>query len=75
MNADDKAKITDILLYINKLYTVYTRLFIYDIKGTIVAESNLHNDPLDAVGQKGQRRLRTGDFFLALAAGIPGIAV
>ena len=52
MNADDKAKITDILLYINKLYTVYTRLFIYDIKGTIVAESNLHNDPLDAVGRK-----------------------
>ena len=52
LNADDKAKITDILLYINKLYTVYTRLFIYDIKGTIVAESNLHNDPLDAVGRK-----------------------
>ncbi|MFA6051991.1 MAG: chemotaxis protein CheW [Methylobacter sp.] len=52
LNADDKAKITDILFYINKLYTVYTRLFIYDIKGTIVAESNLHNDPLDAVGRK-----------------------
>ncbi|MDO9270960.1 MAG: chemotaxis protein CheW [Methylobacter sp.] len=52
LNLDDKAKITDILIYINKLYTVYTRLFIYDIKGTIVAESNLHNDPVDAVGRQ-----------------------
>lgn len=52
LSADDKAKITDILLYINKLYTVYTRLFIYDIKGTIVAESNLHNDPMDTVGRQ-----------------------
>jgi chemotaxis signal transduction protein len=52
LSSDDKAKITDILLYINKLYTVYTRLFIYDIKGTIVAESNLHNDPMDAVGRQ-----------------------
>ncbi len=52
LSSDDKAKITDILIYINKLYTVYTRLFIYDIKGNIVAESNLHNDPLDAVGRQ-----------------------
>ncbi len=52
MNMDDKAKITDILIYINNLYTVYTRLFIYDIKGTIVAESNLHNDPVDAIGRQ-----------------------
>ena len=52
LNLDDKAKITDILIYINKLYTVYTRLFIYDIKGTIVAESNLHHDPVDALGRK-----------------------
>ncbi len=52
LNADDKAKITDILIYINKLYTVYTRLFIYDLKGNIVAESNLHNDPMDAVGRQ-----------------------
>lgn len=52
LSSDDKAKITDILLYINTLYTVYTRLFIYDIKGAIVAESNLHNDPLDAVGRQ-----------------------
>ncbi|MGZ5007630.1 MAG: chemotaxis protein CheW [Methylobacter sp.] len=52
LNADDKAKITDILIYINNLYTVYTRLFIYDIKGTIVAESNLHNDTVDAIGRQ-----------------------
>lgn len=52
LSADDVAKITDILSYINKLYTVYTRLFIYDIKGTIVAESNLHNDPVNAVGRQ-----------------------
>ncbi len=52
LSSDDKAKITDILIYINKLYTVYTRLFIYDIKGNIVAESNLHNDPMDAVGRQ-----------------------
>jgi chemotaxis signal transduction protein len=52
LSSDDKAKITDILVYINKLYTVYTRLFIYDIKGNIVAESNLHHDPMDAVGRQ-----------------------
>jgi len=52
LSSDDKAKITDILVYINKLYTVYTRLFIYDIKGNIVAESNLHNAPMDAVDRQ-----------------------
>jgi chemotaxis signal transduction protein len=51
LSEDDKEKITAILTYINKLYTVYTRLFIYDIKGGIVAESNLHSDPVDAVGR------------------------
>jgi chemotaxis signal transduction protein len=52
LTPEDKAKITDILIYINKLYTVYTRLFIYDIKGNIVAESNLHDDPMNAVGRQ-----------------------
>lgn len=52
LTSEDRAKITDILIYINKLYTVYTRLFIYDIKGNIVAESNLHDDPLNAVGRQ-----------------------
>ncbi|WP_262963907.1 chemotaxis protein CheW [Methylobacter psychrophilus] len=52
LRSDDKAKITDILSYINKLYTVYTRLVIYDMKGTVIAESNLHNDPVVAVGRQ-----------------------
>jgi chemotaxis signal transduction protein len=52
LSPEDKAKMTDILIYINKLYTVYTRLFIYDIKGTIVAESNLHDDAVEALGRK-----------------------
>ena len=34
------AKITDILEYINKLYTVYTRIFVYDRDGTIIASTN-----------------------------------
>jgi chemotaxis signal transduction protein len=49
LDSEDKEKITDILIYINKLYTVYTRLFIYDIKGMIAAESNLHGVPVNAV--------------------------
>ncbi len=49
LTADDKKKIQEILSYINKLYTVYTRLFIYDTKKVIVAESNLHNDSIVTV--------------------------
>ncbi|CAK0780784.1 Chemotaxis protein CheW [Gammaproteobacteria bacterium] len=33
--------ITDILSYINSLYTVYTRLFVYDKTGRIIASTNL----------------------------------
>ncbi len=33
-------KLTDILIYINDLYTVYTNLIIYDRQGTILAVSN-----------------------------------
>ncbi|BCS89862.1 chemotaxis protein CheW [Pseudodesulfovibrio sediminis] len=36
----DVQAITDILIYINDLYTVYTALFIYDSKGTILAISD-----------------------------------
>lgn len=50
--ADDRQKITTILEYINGLYTVYTRLFVYDAGGTIVASSNLHRDAISAVGKK-----------------------
>lgn len=49
---EDVAKMTGILEYINGLYTVYTRLFVYDLSGTIVAASNLHNDGLNVVGRK-----------------------
>lgn len=49
---EDFAKITSILEYINDLYTVYTRLFVYDLSGTIVAASDLHNDGLSVVGRK-----------------------
>lgn len=36
----DCEKISNVLQYINGLYTVYTNLFIYDTKGTIIAASN-----------------------------------
>jgi len=32
--------ITEILEYINKLYTVYTRIFVYDKSGSIIASTN-----------------------------------
>lgn len=64
LSADDKAKITDILFCINKLYTVYTRLFIYDIKGVIVAESNLHNDPVEVLGKQANAVLAQETFSL-----------
>jgi len=37
---EDKKEITNILKYINSLYTVYTNLFIYDNNGVIIAVSN-----------------------------------
>jgi hypothetical protein len=36
----DTKQITDVLQYINSLYTVYTNLFIYDKNSTIIAASN-----------------------------------
>lgn len=36
----DIKKITDVLHYINTLYTVYTNIFIYDQNATIIAASN-----------------------------------
>ncbi|WP_027390493.1 chemotaxis protein CheW [Chrysiogenes arsenatis] len=41
-----------ILSTINQSYTVYTRIFVYDTKGTIVASSNLHSDTIACVGKK-----------------------
>ncbi len=52
LSPTDTEKMTDILTYINNLYTVYTRLFIYDNKGNIVAESTLHNDATHSVGRQ-----------------------
>ena len=40
LTSEDKKRMSDILKYINNLYTVYTNLFIYDKSGTIVAVSN-----------------------------------
>lgn len=40
----DCQKIGDILRYIHSLYTVYTRLFVYDREGRIVAQSDVHGD-------------------------------
>jgi chemotaxis signal transduction protein len=40
MNAATVQHITDILEYINKLYTVYTRIFVYDHAGKIIASTN-----------------------------------
>ncbi len=37
---DEKVQISNILKYINGLYTVYTNLFIYDKDGNIIAVSN-----------------------------------
>jgi len=42
LRPDDEAarkQIGDILDYINRLYTVYTRIFVYDVDGCIVAST------------------------------------
>lgn len=46
------AKITDILEYINELYTVYTRIFVYDKSGCIIASTNSMNGDDSIVGTK-----------------------
>lgn len=40
INTTNKKQLTDILAYINNLYTVYTNLFVFDRTGTIIAVSN-----------------------------------
>lgn len=44
------ARITEILDYINSLYTVYTRIFVYDRDGVIVASTDFKGDDLQVVG-------------------------
>lgn len=50
VNAFERDKITDILAYINDLYTVYTNLFIYDRHGVVTAVSNKEEEHL--IGRK-----------------------
>lgn len=44
------ARLTEILDYINSLYTVYTRIFVYDADGVIIASSDFKGDGLQVVG-------------------------
>ncbi len=46
------ARITEILRYINDLYTVYPRVVVFDRSGRILAASNLHNDSREVVGTR-----------------------
>lgn len=39
-HADQCARITSVLSYINALYTVYTCLFVYDVEGQIIASTH-----------------------------------
>lgn len=46
----DAGRIADILGYINGLYTVYARLYVYDARGRILAASDPQGDGIAAVG-------------------------
>ena len=50
INAFDRETVTNVLSYINNLYTVYTNLFIYDKYGVVVAVSNKEEEYL--IGRK-----------------------
>lgn len=50
VDAADAARIADILTYINGLYTVYARLYVYDAQGRILAASDPQGDGIAAVG-------------------------
>jgi chemotaxis signal transduction protein len=50
LNSSTIALITEILEYINKLYTVYTRIFVYDRTGCIVAGTNATDDHGTIIG-------------------------
>jgi chemotaxis signal transduction protein len=49
-DANSSQRIGDVLQYINQLYTVYTRLFVYDAQGAIVASTGS-----DGAALRGQR--------------------
>ncbi|MBC7202439.1 MAG: chemotaxis protein CheW, partial [Pusillimonas sp.] len=50
LNSSTIALITEILEYINSLYTVYTRIFVYDRTGCIVAGTNATDDHGTIIG-------------------------
>lgn len=52
VNEQIASKLTDILEYINKLYTVYTRIFVYDRTGTIIASTNAQSGDTSVIGKK-----------------------
>jgi chemotaxis signal transduction protein len=43
-------RVSDLLSYINSLYTVYTRIFVYDSAGCIVATTHPHADSQAVIG-------------------------
>lgn len=45
-----RAHITGILDYINRLYTVYTRIFVYDRDGMIIASTHAERDGTNVIG-------------------------
>ncbi len=52
VEAPDAARISDILGYINSLYTVYARIHVYDAHGRILAASDPNGEDLPVIGQK-----------------------
>ncbi len=52
IDASTALAITDILKYINKLYTVYTRIFVYDRHGVIIASTNASKNGETIIGKK-----------------------
>ncbi|PPC90155.1 MAG: hypothetical protein CTY34_08825 [Methylobacter sp.] len=58
LSSEGKTQITDILFYINSLYTVYTNLIVFDSAGRIVAVSNAGEEALvgQMIGEEWSRR-------------------
>jgi chemotaxis signal transduction protein len=52
VSAQTASKLTEILTYINELYTVYTRIFVYDRNGTIVASTNALSGEESVIGKQ-----------------------
>lgn len=67
----NNGKLTEILKYINNLYTVYTNLFIYDTNGIILAVSNEKENHLvgmqlnDNTVERTQALKNSNDYFVS----------